>query len=65
MVVGGVTQEGNEMLLLTDSEYKEYNERWLQRLWIDKHRRGEGGQINRYVKSSFCSKSAQVYELRV
>ena len=63
MAVGGVTQEGNEMLLLTDSEYKEYNERWLQKLRIDKHRRG--GQINRYVKSSFCSKSAQVYELRV
>ena len=64
MAVGGVTQEGNEMLLLTDSEYKEYNERWLQRLRIDKHRRG-GGQINIYVKSTFCSKSAQVYELRV
>ena len=68
MAVGGTQEKnrkGNEMPLLTDSEYKEYKERWLQRLRINKHRRWEGGgQINRYV-SSFCSKSARVYVLRV
>ena len=60
MAVGGVTQErteGNEKLLLTDSEYKEYNGWWLQRLCasinIDK-----GGHINRLEELLLLKKCA-------